>query len=86
MKYALNLAEDNRILSVWVVFSHGVYDGMPIVEEQPEGDITEYRYIDGQYVRDPLPNPDPVEPEEPVSDESVWDELDAAYRRGVDSV
>lgn len=29
--------------------------------------------------------PDPEEPETP-SDESVWDELDAAYQEGVDSV
>lgn len=83
MKYALNLAGDKRILSACVVLPKGKYDGMPIVEELPEGDIFEYRYIDGQYIHDPLPKPEPVEP---VEEPSVWDELDAAYQEGVDSV
>ena len=83
MKYALNLAEDNRILSAWVVLPNGKYDGMPIVEELPEGNLPEYRYIDGEYIHDPLPEP---EQPEPVEEPSVWDELDAAYQEGVDSV
>lgn len=33
----------------------------------------------------PEPEPEP-EPEKPTSDTSVWDELDAAYQEGVDSV
>ena len=61
MKYALSLAEDNRILSAWVVLPNGNYDGMPIVESFPDGDITDYRYIDGEYIYDPLP-----EPEQPI--------------------
>lgn len=87
MKCALNLAEDNRILSACVVLPNCNYDSMPIVEELPDGDISEYRYIDGQYIHDPLPKPEPVEP---VEEPSVWDELDAAYqtgyREGVNSV
>ncbi len=64
MKYALNVAEDKRILSACVVLSNGNYDGMPIVEELPDGDVTEYRYINKQYVYDPLPKPSvfPVAP------------------------
>ena len=83
MKYALNLAEDNRILSAWKVLSSsdnevapgdeefsdsdiekvadGNYEGMPIVEELPEGDISEYRYVDGEFVHDPLPEPEQPE-------------------------
>lgn len=80
---ALNLSNDNRILSAWSVLPNGNYDGMPVVEELPEGDISEYRYIDGEYIHDPLPDPEPVEP---VEEPSVWDELDAAYREGVNSV
>lgn len=81
---ALNLEkETGRILSAWKVLPDGNYDGMPIVEELPDGDITEYLYIDGQYIHDPLPEP---EQPEPVEELTVWDELDAAYQEGVDSV
>ena len=80
MKYALNLAEDNRILSACVVLPNGNYDGMPFVDELPEGDISDYLYIDGQYVYDPLP--EPVPPEPMPSGDSVWDDLDAAYQAG----
>lgn len=64
MKYALNLAEDNRILSACVMLPRGSYDGMPIVDELPEGDIYEYRYVNGEYIHDPLPKPStlPVAP------------------------
>ena len=31
------------------------------------------------------PEPEPVEPAEPVEEPSVWDELDAAYQEGVNS-
>ena len=80
MKYALNLAEDNRILSACVVLSNGNYDGMPIVDVLPEGDVSDYLYVDGQYVYDPLPEPE--QPEPVPSGDSVWDELDAAYQAG----
>lgn len=61
-KYALNLAEDNRILSAWVVLPNGGYDNMPIVDELPEGNIADYLYVDGEYIYDPLPVPEPPEP------------------------
>ena len=77
MKYALNLAEDNRILSACVVLPKGNYDGMPLVDVLPEGDITDYLYVNRQYVYDPLPKPEPA-----PSEDSVWDELDAAYTEG----
>lgn len=80
MKYALNLSDDNRILSACVVLPNGNYDGMPIVDVLPEGDISDYLYLDGQYIYDPLPEPEQPEPE-PVEG-SVWDELDAAYTSG----
>lgn len=83
MKYALNLAEDNRILSACVVLPNGNYDGMPIVDALPEGNLLDYLYVNGEYIYDPLPRPEPVDPE---PERSVWDELDAAYQEGVDSV
>ena len=79
MKYALNLAEDKRILSACVVLPKGKYDGMPIVDTLPEGNLPDYLYMDGAYVYDPLAKPEPVEP---TTEPSVWDELDAAYQAG----
>lgn len=57
MASALCLYEDNRIHSAWKVLPNGKYDGMPIVEELPEGNLPDYRYIDGKFVYDPLPKP-----------------------------
>lgn len=59
--YALNLDTDNRILSAWVCLEGFEYDNK--VETLPDGDVTDYKYIDGVYVYDPLPKPEPVEPE-----------------------
>lgn len=81
MKYALNLNAEKRILSAWKVLPNGNYDGMPIVDTLPDGNLPDYLYINQAYVYDPLPKPEPPEPER-----SVWDELDAAYQEGVDSV
>ena len=66
--YALNLDTDNRILSACTVLPIGTYDGMPIVDTLPEGDITDYKYINNEYVHDPLPEPEPT-PTEPTADE-----------------
>lgn len=93
MRYALNLAEDKRILSsclpvyrgqvasdriVDEVFGSSYY-GMPIVGELPDGNLPDYLYIEEKYVYDPLPQP---EQPEPVEEPTVWDELDAAYQSG----
>lgn len=63
MKYALNLAEDGRVLSV--TYEEYAWEGNVLVDELPEGDISEYLYLDGQYVHDPLP-PDPAPDEQPT--------------------
>ena len=55
MKYALNLSEDNRILSACVVFPKGNYDYMSIVDVLPEGNIADYLYINNEYIHDPIP-------------------------------
>lgn len=60
MKYALNLAEDGRILSA--TYEQFAPKGAVIVEALPEGDIFEYRYVDGACVYDPLPKPERPEP------------------------
>lgn len=43
-------------------------EGYVLVEALPEGDIADYRYVDGEYVYDPLPPEE--EPEtEPTTEE-----------------
>lgn len=64
--YSLNLAEDGRILSACVCIVGQTYNN--IIDTMPDGDITDYKYIDGSYVYDPLPKPDP-ELQEPTADE-----------------
>lgn len=80
-RYGLVLDENNRIVDAPV--QRYAPEGAIIVEELPDGDFRDYLYIDGEYVYDPLPRPEPVDPE---PEGSVWDELDAAYQEGVDSV
>ena len=60
MKYALNLAEDGRILSV--TFEKYAPEDAVTVEKLPEGDISQYRYVDGDFIYDPLPKPEQPEP------------------------
>lgn len=66
MKYALNLAEDNRILSATYP-KYAPADAV-VVDVLPEGDISDYRYVAGEYVHDPLPKPEQPEPEATTDD------------------
>lgn len=61
-KYALNLAEDWRVLSA--TFEKYAPADSVLVDEMPEGNLADYRWQDGAFVYDPLPEPDPA-PEEP---------------------
>ena len=66
-KYALNIdAETNRILSA--TYDKYGAEGQPRVTELPEGNIADYKYIDGEYVYDPLPEPPEPEPTETTDD------------------
>lgn len=66
MKYALNLAEDGRVLSV--TYEKYAPDDAVKVDELPDGSVADYRYIDGEFVYDPLPKPaEPIA--EPTADE-----------------
>lgn len=62
-RYALTLAEDGRIMQV--TYECFANDTMVLVEKIPEGDTYEYRYMDGEYIHDPLPQP----AAEPTTDE-----------------
>ena len=77
MMYALNLADDARILSAAVVLPNGKYDGMPIVCMLPDGDLYEYMYIKGEYIHNPLPPPEIPTPE-PTPEEKRMTEIEAA--------
>ena len=52
MKYALNLAEDGRILSA--TYPQYAPDDAVLVDALPEGDISEYIYRDGEYIHEPV--------------------------------
>ena len=71
-KYALNLAEDGRILSV--TFSEYASEGQPLIDEFPEGNIVEYLYIEGEFVHDPLP-----EPEKPAQEPTTEDMMNVFF-------
>ena len=51
--YVLNLGQDGRILSA--AFQNDGSCGAVAVAELPEGDITQYRYVDGEFIYDPVP-------------------------------
>lgn len=57
------------------------FDVMPV---KPEGKC-KLDIVDGALVW-VIIVPEPIEPEEPTTDPTVWDELDAAYQEGVDSI
>ena len=64
--YSLNLDTDNRILSACVCLEGFEYEN--VVDTLPDGSISDYKYINGEYVYDPLPEPKP-QPEEPTTDD-----------------
>lgn len=65
--YALNLDEDGRILST--TYEAYAVAGMPIVEALPDGDITDYKYINGEFIYEPLP--EPIQPQEPTTEDII---------------
>lgn len=67
--YALNLAKDGRILSA--TYPQYAPEDAVTVDVLPEGDVSDYRYVDGKFVYDPLPKP--VAPD--VPDEATTDEV-----------
>ena len=76
--YSLNLNADNRILSACICLEGFEYKN--VVDTLPDGSISDYKYIGGEYVYDPLPEPEP-QTEEPTID----DVLDALIGIGGNS-
>ena len=56
-KYALNLAEDGRVLSV--TFEKYALVGSVLVDSLPDGNLSDYRWQNDVFVLDPLPTPAP---------------------------
>lgn len=51
--YALNLTEGNRVMSV--TYDEYAPSEYPRVKTFPKGNISDYKYIDNEFVYDPLP-------------------------------
>lgn len=79
-KYALNLGDDGRILSACICIEGQIYKN--VVDTLPDNDITDYKYINNEYVYDPLPKP---EPELQGAEYATYDELAAAIKEGVNN-
>ena len=57
MKYALNLGKDGRVLSA--TYPEYAPADAVTVEALPEGAYSDYRYVDGEFIHDPLPKVEP---------------------------
>lgn len=66
-KYALNLDADGRILSA--TYESYAVAGMPIVNTLPDNNIADYKYINGEFIYEPLP--EPIQPQEPTTEDII---------------
>ena len=66
MIYALNLDNNNRILSV--TYDQYAPASQPRIDTLPDGNVNDYLYVNGEYIYDPLPVP-PTPTPEPTADE-----------------
>lgn len=83
MRYALNLSKDGRILSA--TYEQYAPADSVFVDALPEGDVSDYRYENGQCIYDPLPEAEDSTEAENAVVKSIWDELDEAYQSGYDN-
>lgn len=84
--YVLNLDEDMRILSAWDKLPLADYGDRPIVDVLPDGNLYDYRYVNGEYIRDPLPVPGEQKPTQEERIKALEDNLascEVAYAEGV---
>ena len=71
--YSLNLDKDGRILSACVCLKGFEYKN--IVDALPEGNISDYRYVGGEYVYAPLPEPEPTPEPTATESETITEEV-----------
>lgn len=67
--YSLNLDKDNRVLSVCPCLDGQTYEN--IVNSFPDGDVSEYRYENGEFIHDPEPKPEPTAQEPTVEEDTL---------------
>lgn len=83
----LNLDENKRILSAWDKLPGADYGDRPIVDALPDGNLYEYRYVDEEYIYDPLPSTEEetklTQEERITALETRLDSYEAAYAEGV---
>ena len=80
MKYALNIdSETNAVLSA--TYEQFAWEGCVIVDHLPEGDITDYDYIDGDYVLNEERKAEREAAEEAVESEATEADYLAALER-----
>lgn len=77
VRHGLTLDDDNRIVSA--VPQRYAPDGAIIVDKLPDGDVAEYRYVDGEYIHDPLPTVE-VEPVQSTEELLLEMAADHEYR------
>lgn len=77
--YRLKIDEESRIQ--YATRDEFASPDMMQAETLPEGNITDYRYVDGLFIYDPH-----QAAQEPQGESTVWDDLAAAIREGVNSV
>ena len=68
MIYALNLADNGRILSA--TYDRYAPAHQPRVDALPEGNLPDYFYVDGKFIYDPLPKPSEPDPQ-PTQEERI---------------
>ena len=76
--YALNLGEDARVLSVCPCIDGQTYDN--VVDSFTDGNVTEYRYENGDFIHDPLPKPEPTAQEPTAEEDALSMIVDHEYR------
>lgn len=66
-KYALNLDADGRILSA--TYEAYATTNMKLVDTLPDNNITDYKYINSEFIYDPLP--EPIQSQEPTTEDII---------------
>ena len=80
--YALNLGPDGRCLSASPANMAPI--GATLVPYLPEGNLYDYRYVNGEYIYEPEANSEPATGV--VSDEATTADMAAAILEGVNDV
>ena len=78
MSYALNLNAEGRVLSA--TFPQYAPKDAVVVDTLPGGDLTEYCYVNGEFLHDPLPVPQAPSPEPTAQDDTDALMVDHEYR------